>query len=433
MAARPLSRGSTGFRRGVAGAGIAAGLALYAYQVGKYKRTVGRRFDMDDAPQPGTDEFNRLLQAMTGTPQRSGNRVTVLRNGATLEDMRQAISKATSTVDFSSYIFWPGEAADGFMEAFVDRARAGVDVNVVIDAYGSARFAGDHVERLEQAGVHVSFFRPPRWYTLNRVNNRMHRRLLIVDGTIGYAGGVGVADVWTGDARDPEHWRETHLRLEGPVVLDVFGAFMENWMEATGELLTGRHVPVVDPFEDGVGVQLTRGTPTGGPTATSELFYAAISGARRRLWMTTAYFSPDAGFEEALRGAAERGVDVRILVNGQKVDKEIVREAGQRSYEPLAEAGVRIFEYDRTMLHAKVLLIDDTWANVGSGNFDSRSFDHDLEVNVSVTDAACVEELAGHFLEDLGSASEFDLDQWRQRPLGKRMKERATDLLRPSL
>ena len=425
---------SSGVRRAAAAAGAGAGLAaLYAYQVGKYQRSVGRRFDIDAPPAPGSEEFNRLLEAMTGTPQRAGNRVTVLRNGATLEDMRQAISKATSTVDFSSYIFWPGEAAEGFMEAFIDRARAGVDVNVVVDAYGSAKFGPGNVERLREAGVDVALFRPPRWYTLNRLNNRMHRRVLIVDGTIGYAGGVGVADVWTGDAENPEHWRETHLRLEGPVVLDVFGAFMENWMEATGELLTGVHVPEVDPFDDGVGVQITRGTPTGGLTGTSELFYAAIAGARRRLWMTTAYFSPDAGFEEALCAAAERGVDVRILVNGQKVDKEIARQAGQRSYEPLAEAGARIFEYDRTMLHAKVLLVDDTWANVGSGNFDARSFDHDLEVNASVTDRACVEELAGHFLDDLESSSEFDLATWRRRSLRKRVAERATDAVRQSL
>jgi len=400
----------------------------------RYRRSIGSRFAVTDVPQPGTREFSRLLEAMTAAPLRAGNRVKVMRNGETLAEMLEAIASAKATIDFSSYIYWPGGIADDFTAALVERARAGVDVNMVVDAYGSAKLHRGHLDRLKEAGVTVTMFRPPRWYVLHKLNNRMHRRLLVIDATVGFAGGVGVADVWTGDAQDPEHWRETHLRIEGPVVLDVFGAFAENWVEATDEIPDDRHVPETHQgFDDGVEVQVTRGTPTGGPTGTTQLFYLAIAGARRRLWLTTAYFAPDPAFEDVLGAAAGRGVDVRILVNGQAVDKEVARQAGQRSYAALAEAGVRVFEYDRTMLHAKVLLVDDSWANVGSSNFDSRSFDHDLEVNVSVTDAGIVSELEADFLDDMESSSEFDLELWRRRPLRKRAAEALAGLTRQSL
>ena len=269
-----------------------------AYQVAKYKRGTRQRFEMPTAPTPGTPEFSRLLTAMTGAVPRLGNRVRIMHNGATLDAMLDAISSAKETIDCSSYIYWPGGIADRFSEAFIDRVRAGVEVNLVLDGYGSAKLDAAHVERLRHAGVHVSLFRPLRWFNLKKLNNRMHRRILVVDGTLAFAGGVGIADVWTGDAQDPEHWRETHLRIEGPAVVDLFGAFLENWTEATGGLLAGTHIAEAQSFEDGVALHVTRSTPTGGATAATELFYAAIAGARERLWLTTAYFAPDRTFEE---------------------------------------------------------------------------------------------------------------------------------------
>ena len=388
---------------------------------------------MGEGPDTGTAEFSRLVSAMTGAPVRHGNRVEIMRNGATLHAMVEAIASAKATIDCSSYIYWPGETTNRFSEAFIERARAGVEVNLVLDGYGSAKLDEAHLERLRRGGVNVSIFRPPRWYTLKKLNNRMHRRIMIVDGVLAFAGGVGIADVWTGDAQDPEHWRETHLRIEGPAVLELFGAFLENWTEATGGILTGSHVGEIEPFDDGVALQVTRSTPTGAATAATELFYTAIAGARRRVWLTTAYFAPDRTFEDVLCEAARRGVDVRILVNGREVDKEVARQAGRRSYGKLLEAGVRIFEYDRTMLHAKGLIVDDRWANVGSGNFDSRSFDLDLEVNVAVLDPELVQELGSHFLEDLEVSREIDRQTWKQRPLHQRAGELATELVRQSL
>ena len=416
----------------VSGAGLSVA-ALLARNVVKYKRATSERLELLGSPQPGTPEFTHLVEAMTGATQRPGNRVRVMCNGATLDAMVDAISQATRTIDFSSYIYWPGPTADRFSAALAERAGAGVAVNLLLDGYGSAKLDRAHQDRLREAGVHVATYRPPRWYTLHKLNNRMHRRVLIVDGTVGFAGGVGIADVWTGDAEDPEHWRETHLRIEGPALRELYGAFLETWTEATGEVSSVDHIPEGSGFDDGVEVLVSRSTPTGWATATTLLFYAAIAGAQQRLWLTTAYFVPDRAFEDVLCTTARRGVDVRLLINGQHVDKEVARQASRRSYTKLLDAGIRIFEYDQTMLHAKVILVDDAWANLGSGNFDNRSLDLDLELNVAITDPVRVTELEKHFLEDLAVSQEIDPQAWRDRPWRTRLKERSTELVRQSL
>ncbi len=414
------------------GSGLAAA-ALLGYQVLRYRRRTRWRLNLSEPPAPGTGEYARLVTAMTGAPVRLGNRVEVMRNGATLDSMLAAIASATETVDLSSYIYWPGPTADRFSDALSERARAGVEVNLIVDGYGSAKLDAEHVKRLQRSGVHVSVFRPPRWYNLRKLNNRMHRRILVVDAKLGFVGGVGIAEVWTGDAQDADHWRETHLRVQGPAVVDIMGAFLENWTEATGGLLGRAHFADIAELDGGVGLQVTRSTPTGGSTAATQLFYSAIVGAQRRLWLTTAYFAPDRAFEDVLCDAARRGVDVRILVNGHEVDKEVARQAGRRSYAKLLGSGARIFEYDRTMLHAKVLLVDDCWANVGSGNFDSRSFDLDLEVNVAVHDAGLVAELEKQFLDDVDVSREIDREGWSSRSWRKRAIETATELVRQSM
>ncbi len=422
--------------RWVRNAAIGGGVALastYAYGTAKYRRSAATGYEIPDPAAPGTPEFARLVEALTGAPLRHGNRVKVLRNGDEMfPEMLDAIRSAQHTVDLSSYIYWPGQITGQFTDALTDRARAGVDVNVVLDAYGSAKLDRDHVQVLERAGVRVSFIRPPKWYTLHKLNNRMHRRLLITDGTLAFAGGVGIADVWAGNAQDPDHWRETHVRLEGPAVRDVMGGFLENWTAATQIVLGPAHLPELTELEGGIDVQVSRSSSSAGGTAASQLFYSMIAGARERLWVTTAYFTPGPAFVDVLRAAAERGVDVRILVNGRQVDKEVVRRTGQLRYDTLMEAGVRIFEYHRTMLHAKVLIVDDGWANVGSSNFDHRSFGLDDELNVSFYDTGMVAQVEKHFLDDLDGAEEIDLQRWRERPLRRRLAERAGDLARQS-
>ena len=279
----------------------------------------------------------------------------------------------------------------------------------------------------------VEWFRPPHWYTLDKTNNRLHRRLLIIDGSVGFTGGVGIGEEWTGDAQDPDHWRETHVRVQGPAVRDLIGGFQENWAEATQRILSGPHLPALAAYDDGIDVQVTRSSATKGSTDIEELFYSAIAGARRRLWITTAFFVPPDAFVEALCAAAARGVDVQILVNGPHIDKEIVRRASQRCYDRLLRGGVRIFEYQQTMLHAKTLLIDGAWASIGSNNFSNRSLALNSELSFSLADERLVAQLEQHFQHDLAVSKEFDLQRWTNRPLAKRAVERATSLVRDQL
>jgi len=408
---------------------------FYAYGTAKYRRAAARRLEFVDPPVPGTPEFGRLVEALCGAPLRKGNRVEILLNGEqTFPPMLAAISAANETIDFSSYIFWPGEITTSFTEAFIERARAGVEVNFIVDGWGSAKLDHDQVQALKDAGVNVAVFRSPHWYTLHKLNNRMHRRLLIVDGRLSFAGGVGIADEWLGNAEDPDHWRETHVRLEGPAVRDLVGGFLENWVEATGRGLAPRHFPEIEEIEAGDGgidVHVTRSTARSGGAVSQQLFFAVIGGAVKRLWLTTAYFAPGPAFVDAFCEAARRGVDVRILVNGPNIDKGVVRRAAQRCYGRLLESGVRMFEYQPTMLHAKVLIADQ-WANVGSSNLDERSLGLDDEINVDFHDPAVVSKLSDQFLADLDVSEEFELSRWRERPLAKRVREHAADLLRQS-
>jgi cardiolipin synthase len=311
---------------------------------------------------------------------------------------------------------------------------AGVRVNVLLDAVGAARMDHELVTRMERAGVVVAWFRPPRWYTLHKLNNRSHRKILVVDGRVGFTGGVGIAEEWTGDCQDPGHWRDTHVRVEGPAVRDLLGGFLDNWAEATGTILSGAdHLPVLEPFDDGVPAQVTRSSAEKGSTDAEHLFYTAIACARRRLWVTSAYFAPRSAFVRALCAAVERGVDVRVLVNGPHTDKELVRRAGHRAYEELLACGGRIYEYRRTLLHAKVMTVDGVWATVGSINFDNRSFALNDELNLSTTDPATVALLEDHFRDDLESAEQLRHDTWKARPVAARAVEYASAALRREL
>jgi cardiolipin synthase len=418
----------------VAGVAGLAGLGIYAAQGAQYRREATQTFRLDDPPAPGTPGFARLVDSWCGAPVRPGNRVEVLRNGSeTFPSMLDAIASATQTIDFCNYIFWKGEVATTFAEALMERARAGVEVNVMVDGWGSAKMDRTLVERLEEAGATFVWFRQPHWYTVKKLNNRSHRRILIIDGNVGFTGGLGIADEWSGSAEGPENWRETHLRVEGPAVVDLLGAFAENWVEETGQVLAGRHLPQLPVFDDGVEVQVSKSSARQGRTAAEALAFVAIFGAQERLWFTTAYFAPRVALIEALVAAAERGVDVRILVNGPHIDKEVVRRVGQRSYGKLLEAGVRIFEYQKTMMHAKVVLGDGCWANVGSANFDNRSLALQDEMNCSVLDATIVTELEKHFFEDFDASEEIDMQRWRHRPLRSRALEAASESLRHSL
>jgi cardiolipin synthase A/B len=409
--------------------------AAYAFEAAQYRRTAARGFELVDPPQPGTPDFARLVEVLTVAPLRQGNRVTVLRNGHEIfPAMLEAIRAARQTIDFATYVYWTGSIAPEFADALAERARAGVEVNVLLDAVGAAKMDRSLVDRLEAAGARVAWFRPPRWYTLHKLNNRTHRKILVLDGRVGFTGGVGIAEEWTGNCEDPGHWRDTHVRVEGPVVRDLVGGFLDNWAEATNTILAGRaHLPDLRGFDDGVQAQVTRSTAEKGSTDAELLFYSAIVGARSRIWLTTAYFAPRRAFVDALCQAVGRGMDVCVLTNGPYVDKQVVRQAGRRCYQRLLDCGVRVVEYQRTMLHAKTLLVDDQWATVGSINFDNRSFALNDELNISFHDPSLVATLEKHFLEDLEDAHELDAAAWRGRLLPARAREVASAIVRREL
>jgi len=424
--------------RTVRNAAILGGLglaALYAFEAAQYRRTAAKGYQLQDPPTPGTADFARLVEALTVAPLRQGNRVTVLRNGHEIfPAMLEAIQHAKRTVNFATYVYWTGSIAPQFADALAERAAAGVEVNVLLDAVGAAKMDHGLVDQLKDAGATVAWFRPPKWYTLHKLNNRTHRKILVVDGNVGFTGGVGIAEEWTGNCEDTEHWRDTHVRVEGPVVRDLLSGFVDNWAEATGCILSGRqHLPDLRGLEDGIQAQVTRSTAQKGSTDAEQLFYTAIAGARERIWLTTAYFAPRRAFVEALCEAAGRGVDVRVLTNGPHTDKQVVRQAGRRSYERLLACGGRIFEYQRTMLHAKVLLVDSNWVTVGSVNFDNRSFALNDELNISFPDPGVVAVLERDFVADLEDAGELNMTAWRARPLAVRTRELASALVRREL
>ncbi len=418
----------------VAAGGVLAVVGAYAAQGAQFRRVAGDTIELPDPPVPGSPAFARLVEGWCGGPLREANRVELLRNGAEIfSSVLTAIAGAQRTIDLSTYIFWSGELPTMVAEALIERADAGVEVNVLVDGWGSAPMDSTLVERFERSKVHFAWYRTPQWYNVDKYNHRTHRRVLVIDGTLGFTGGLGIADEWAGEAKDPSHWRETHVEVEGPAVHDILRAFHDNWIDATGRVLGAHHFPDLQSFDDGVCVQVSPSSTVQGRTAAEHLFAAVILGARERLWFTTAYFAPRRGLIDMLAAAALRGVDVRVVVNGPHIDKEVARRAGHRSYERLLEVGVRVFEYQRTMLHAKVAIADDAWANVGTANFDNRSLALQDELNLSVHDAGIVTELEKHFAEDFDASEEIDLQRWRQRPLASRAYEYASEVVRHSL
>jgi cardiolipin synthase len=286
--------------------------------------------------------------------------------------------------------------------------------------------------------VEVRWFRPLSWYDINRLNNRTHRKVLVVDGEIAFTGGVGIAEEWTGHAQDRHHWRDTHIRVEGPAARGLQGAFVDNWFEATSEVLVGDHYLTAQPDrgeaeEAGHTAQVIRSTASNYDTNIETLFMLVIATARQHFWLTTAYFVPTAAFIQALRDAAKRGVDVKVLTPGPRTNKKLVRRAGRANYAPLLEAGVHIYEFEPTMLHCKTLVVDGVWGTVGSTNFDNRSFALNDEINICFREAEPVSNLEKQFQLDLERATEIKHSDWKTRGPLERLVDWVSDWLNPEL
>jgi cardiolipin synthase A/B len=421
----------------VAAGVLAGGLAAFAltHRVRSQSLAARRDYTVPDDLDVGGPDFMRAVQSMTGATVAPGNTIESLVNGDRIfPELLGVIRGAERTLNLLTYVYWRGDIAVEVAEAVADRARAGVECRVLIDAIGAARMEPGLVHRMERAGVRVARFRPVRPYTVGRLNNRTHRKILVADGTIGMTGGVGIAAEWTGDADDPDHWRDTHFRVEGPIVAQLHGALAENWLEATGELLAGdRHLPHIPPIPGGVPMQLVRSGAACVATDVEALFFLALHSARRSILLTTAYFVPQPAFVDLLIAAARRGVDVQVMMPGPNADKPVVRAAGWALYQELIDGGVTLLEYQPTMLHAKTLVVDGRWSAVGSVNFDARSFQLNDEAALCVQDAGFAHELAEQFARDRERCLEIDLARWGVRPLRLRAREGAGRLLRGQL
>ena len=419
---------------------LVVGLLLLNLGVGEEK--VAYRID---AFYPVEDpQFVHVMGALLGPPVVPGNRYTALVNGDRIfPAMLDAIRGAERSVAFETYIYWSGGIGQAFADALSERARAGVHVHVLLDWIGSGRMSDQLLDELRRSGVEIERYHPPRWLGLGRLNNRTHRKLLIVDGKIAFTGGVGIADEWTGDAQDPQHWRDTHFRFEGPVVAQAQAAFMDNWMKTSGVVFHGTdYFPRVAPApkeecgadaeSDGIA-QMFSGSPNEGSGSMELMYLLAIQSAVRTIHLSSAYFVPDASAVRELVEARRRGVDVQIIVPGAHIDTRAVRRASKHAWGPLLAAGIAIFEYQPTMFHVKVMVVDEFMVSVGSTNFDDRSFHLNDESNLNVYDRAFAREQVALFEADRARSTRVTLEAWKRRSAWEKLAERAVWLLHSQL
>lgn len=388
-----------------------------------------------DTSDPTTkrERYQELVESVTGTPFRPGNKLTLLQNGDEIfPAMLEAIRGAQHSIEFSTYVYWHSHIATEFANALCERARAGVKVRLLVDAVGAAIMNTRTVWQLERAGVKLAWFRPVRWPYLHKLNNRTHRKVLLVDREVGFTGGVGIADQWTGSADNPHHFRETHCRITGPACADLLEAFATNWHEATRERLE-QPEHLAHHSTGGVAVHATISTAGPRPTSIERLFGAVIAASSSRLWITTAYFVPTDEFTEALEAAARRGVDVCVLTNGPLTNHRVTRWAGHGSYARLLAAGVKIYEYQGTVLHSKVITADQAWATLGSTNLDARSLILNDELNIEVVDSGLVSRLDRQFLADLQRSRQITNTFWMRRRWTSRLVVAGAGLFRHQL
>jgi cardiolipin synthase A/B len=375
-----------------------------------------------DIKQPA---FAATLGGYSGTTVVSGNRVDILLNGEEIFPAKLALIRgARRTINYAQYVFEDGEPAKEIAGALAERCRAGVKVNVLLDAVGALAMAAEHRTMMTEAGCRVEYYRPLSPFTIDRANYRNHRRILVVDGVVGVTGGSGISGKWSGNGRREGHWRDTDVRLEGPVVEQLQGAFAENWLEATGVAIGGpAHFPRRRLDSKGeIDVQIVRSSPAGGSTSMYTMFLLAFASARQSIHITNPYFVPDEKMIVTLMEAAQRGVRVVLLIPSA-IDHNLVRQASRSEFGRLLKAGVLIYEYRPALLHAKTMVIDGIWATVGSTNLDNRSFALNEELNVAVYDTGVAQRLESVFEQDLANARPVTYKEWSRRGLTNRFLE----------
>ena len=372
----------------------------------------------------GGEQFVRSMGTLLGPAILSGNRVIALCNGDEIfPAMLGAIRSAERTITFETFIYWSGEIGKAFGAALEERARAGVKVHVLLDWVGTGKMDAEIIESLEHAGVEVVKYHPLRWYNLGRLNNRTHRKLLVVDGKVGFTGGVGIADNWLGNAQDPDHWRDSHFQVEGPVVAQMQAAFMDNWIEERSLVLhSGEYFPPLGPVGP-QAAQLFKSSSTDASESVRLMYLLSIAAATRSVRIASAYFVPDALSVATLVAAQRRGAQVEIIVPGRYTDAKVVRRASRSRWGPMLEAGVAIYEYQPTMYHTKVMIVDEVWTTVGSTNFDNRSFRLNDEANLNILEPDFARGQVRLFEQDRAQSTRITLDMWRSRPRSEKLQD----------
>jgi cardiolipin synthase len=413
---------------------IALGLALIVVVVTLW--SVKRRQDTHlRVADPG--ELRAMLQSIVGLSHGSltkGNDVRVIQNGAYFDALLADIAAAKLSVHFETFVWWKGEITTQVAQALAAKAKQGVTVRVLLDASGSSRMDDKLLDLMRSAGCKVAKFHPPRLSNLGRMNNRDHRKILVVDGRVAIVAGHGIAQEWTGNAEDKEHWRDTALRIEGPLVNAIQTAFSENWIEETGEVFAGdEYFPVVEPVGN-VEAHVAYTSPAGSVSSVELLHLVAIASARKQVLIQNPYVLPDPSDIEVFAAAAKRGVDIRIMMpSDTATDNAIVQHAAHHRFGTLLGHGIRIFEFQRTLNHQKVIIVDGIWSSVGSTNFDDRSFEVNDEISVGVIDEGIAAELTRAWDDDMKDAREWKAETWRHRSLWHRIVDFSAYLLNEQL
>jgi cardiolipin synthase len=363
-----------------------------------------------------------------------GNRVTALLNGDQIfPPMLQAIRGAQKSINLESYIYWAGDIGQAFAAALAERARAGVAVHVLLDWVGSERMDRALEDEMTRSGVKVYRYHPPSWTQIGRLNNRTHRKLLIVDGTVAFTGGVGIAPAWTGDAQDPDHWRDTHFEVEGPVVGQMQSVFLDNWVKVAGDVSHGQdYLPLVTPVGSS-RAQMFSSSPTGGSESMELMYLLTITAAAKSIDLSASYFVPDDLTRRALLAALRRGVRIRIIVPGTHIDSETVRLASKANWGELLAAGAEISEFEPTMYHCKVMIVDGLLVSVGSTNFDNRSMRLNDEATLNVLDREFATKQTAIFEADLHRSVRVTYDQWSRRPWREKAGEAMAEVFSSQL
>jgi cardiolipin synthase len=380
------------------------------------------------------EQFLRSMGSLLEPNLTPSNRIDIYNNGDEIfPPMLEAITGARRTITFETFVYWSGDIGRRFADALCERAQAGVRVHVILDWFGTSKMDPQIIEDLRTAGAEVERYHPVRWYSVRRLNNRTHRKILVVDGRTGFTGGVGIADEWLGDARTANEWRDCHFRVLGPAVAQLQRAFMDNWLKTHSTVLHGEaYFPALEPA-GGTPAQIFMSSAAEGSESARLMFLLSIASAADSIRIGTAYFVPDTLTVKALIEARRRGASVRIITPGKLIDKQIVRQASRSRWGDLLDAGVEIYEYQPTMYHCKLMIVDGVWVSVGSCNFDNRSFRLNDEANLNAYDADLAGRLAADFDADLTHCKRFTPEAWRARPLHIRLREHAAGLLRAQL